>query len=68
MMSRIYNGHSSSEARPLGMQATPEINPHVWNILLRRFDHGNISMAILSLPLIKFVRYWQKNVSTKIRF
>ena len=31
----------------------PEFNPHVQHILSWRFDHENISMAILPLPLIQ---------------
>ena len=40
-----------SEACPLGIQAAPEFDPHVWHILSWRLGPEKISAAILPLPL-----------------
>ena len=41
------------KAYPLGEQAAPEFDPHVWHILSWRSGHEKISTAILPLPLIQ---------------
>ena len=44
---------AQSEASSLGMQAAPELDPHVRHILSWRLGHENISTVILPLPLIQ---------------
>ena len=47
-------GRGSSIWSELAWHASgPEFDPHVRHILLWRFGHENISMAILPLPLIQ---------------